>query len=128
MVDSATKRRVTQIHMDAIAKDSGPVYGVRLIRELPIGGMFQAMPSRRDLEQVREISERTVAGYEVLLQHYREQCEKMKKLEESWQDGHSVQELRHREEVGRLKELIRGVIAGNWCVTDLQEAIGDLSR
>lgn len=29
-------------------------------------------------------------------------------------------------EVERLKSLIRKVIAGDWCVTDLQEAIGDV--
>lgn len=83
MVDAATKRRVTQIHMDAIAKDSGPIYGVRLIRDLPIGtgGMLQAMPSRNDLEQVKTISERTVAGYEVLLSHYVAMKEKADKLE-----------------------------------------------
>ena len=52
--------------------DYGPVYGVELIATLPLdGGMRQAMPSRRDLQQVREISERTAAGYEVLLEHYR---------------------------------------------------------
>ena len=103
-VDRATKRRVTQTHMDAIAKDSGPIYGVRLIRDLPIGGMLQAMPSREDLELVRKYSERTVAGYEVLLQHYRNQT----------------------DEVSRLTGLIRNVIAGKWSLTDLQEAIGDI--
>lgn len=30
------------------------------------------------------------------------------------------------EEIERLKSLIRKVIAGDWCVTDLQEAIGDV--
>ena len=51
-------------------KEVGPIYGVELIRDLPIGGMLQAMPTRSDLDQVRRISERTVAGYEVLLRHY----------------------------------------------------------
>lgn len=46
----------------------GPIYGVPLIDELPLsGGMFQAMPSRDDLIQVKKISQRTVAGYEVLM-------------------------------------------------------------
>lgn len=46
----------------------GPIYGVPLIDELPLsGGMFQAMPSRDDLLQVKKISQRTVAGYEVSL-------------------------------------------------------------
>jgi hypothetical protein len=60
--------------MDAITADSGPVYGVRLIDSLPIGTgqMLQAMPKRSDLIQAQKVSERTVAGYEVLLSHYRE--------------------------------------------------------
>jgi len=106
MVDAATKKRVTQQHVDAIAANSGPVYGIRLIRSLPIGtsGMTQAMPGRDDLAKVRDVSERTAAGYEVLLSHYRQQ----------------------QDEVKRLTALIRNVIAGRWSVTDLQEAIGDV--
>lgn len=52
--------------------EKGPVYGIELITELPlgVGGMVQAMPSRNDLEQVCKINERTAAGYEVLLSHY----------------------------------------------------------
>lgn len=52
----------------------GPIYNVPLIDSLPIGtGMMkQAMPSRQDLLQVQQLSERTVAGYEVLLSHYSE--------------------------------------------------------
>jgi hypothetical protein len=74
MVTQAEKRRVAQKHMDAISKDSGPVYGVRLIDTLPLGSgaMLQAMPIRQDLIDARSMSERTVAGYEVLLSHYRE--------------------------------------------------------
>ena len=65
------------------------------------------MPSRDDLEHVRKYSERTVAGYEVLLQHYREQL----------------------SEVARLKEVIRNIAKGvDWSPTTLQETIGDLSR
>lgn len=92
--------------MDAIEQDSGPVYGVRLIDSLPLGkgGMRQAMPTRRDLKQVQELSTRTVAGYEVLLDHYRNRG----------------------EEIDRLKGLIRDVIAGNWSPTVLQEAIGEI--
>lgn len=38
-----------------------------------------------------------------------------------------VREKECREcEIERLQGLIRQVIQGNWCVTDLQEAIGDL--
>ena len=92
--------------MDAIEKQSGPVYGVRLIDSLPLGksGMTQAMPSRRDLQDVMKTSIRTVAGYEVLLNHYRDRC----------------------EEAERLKGLIRDVIAGKWSTRGLQEAIGDI--
>lgn len=106
MVDQATKRRATQTHMDAISEQSGPVYGVRLLKTLPLGkgGMLQAMPSKADLTQVQRINERTVAGFEVLTEHYREQC----------------------NEVTRMKDLIRQVIDGKWSVTLLQEAIGDL--
>lgn len=106
MVDRATKRRVTQTHVDVISERTGPIYGVRLLSTLPMGkgGMVQAMPTTSDLKQVQRISERTVAGFEVLTEHYREQC----------------------NEVARLKDLIRDVIAGNWSPTVLQEAIGDL--
>lgn len=108
----------------------GPVYGVRLISSMKLPGdsceMLQAMPSRNDLEEVRVVSERTAAGYEVLLQHYRNQLDKMRRLEQNWQDGHAVQEMRHKEEVSRLTGLIRNVIDGNWCATELQEAIGDV--
>lgn len=105
MPDQRTKRRVAQSHLDAISNKSGPVYGVRLLDTLPLGSgsMLQAMPCKSDLEQVRRINERTVAGFEVLTDHYREQC----------------------NEVARLKDLIRQVIAGQWSVTMLQEAIGD---
>ena len=85
----------------------GPVFGSQLIDSLPLGGggMFhQAMPNRRDLVEVRKVSERTAAGYEVLLSQYKKQV----------------------DEVARLKGLIRDVIAGNWSITDLQESIGDI--
>lgn len=51
--------------------EKGPIYGVPLIETLPLGGMKQAMPNRADLEDVAKRSERTVAGYEVLLDRYR---------------------------------------------------------
>ena len=55
--------------------ETGPIYNVPLIDSLPFAadkpdGMRQAMPNRRDLEQVNKISGRTAAGYEVLLAHY----------------------------------------------------------
>ena len=53
--------------------ERGTVYGVELLSSLPLDGsglMHQALPSRNDLEQVRKVSERTAAGYEVVLEHY----------------------------------------------------------
>lgn len=52
----------------------GPIYGVELLDSLPLdGGMLQQLPSRDDLESIRDLrnGERIVAGYEVLLEHYR---------------------------------------------------------
>lgn len=65
--------------------EKGPCYGVDLIDTLPLGNgtMTQAMPSRADLDKVREISERTVAGYEVLLDHYRYKCEQLERITEA---------------------------------------------
>jgi len=60
----------------AMPKEVGPIYGVELLDSLPLdGGMSQALPSRRDLDDVRRTkivgNDRVVAGYEVLLEHYR---------------------------------------------------------
>lgn len=57
----------------------GPIYGVPLIDVLPLGSgsMKQAMPGREDLRRASMRSERTAAGYEVLLNHYRNQCEEL---------------------------------------------------
>jgi hypothetical protein len=62
----------------------GPVYEVELIDSLPIGGMLQAMPGRKELERVRQVSERTVAAYEVLLQHWNINKQRIEELE-AWQ-------------------------------------------
>lgn len=50
----------------------GPIYGVPLIKTLPIPGsmMQQAMPSRQELEDIQQMSVRVAAAYEVLLSHY----------------------------------------------------------
>lgn len=68
----------------------GPVYRVPLdVDPLPVGGMLQAMPNERDLYLTRSVSERTAAGYEVLLHHYRELREAVNKLKEhheTWRD------------------------------------------
>lgn len=53
-------------------QEFGPLHGVPLIDSLPLGSGFQAMPSLADLRAVMAVSERTVAGYEVLLSYYRE--------------------------------------------------------
>lgn len=84
----------------------GPVYGVRLLSSLPIGkgGMLQAMPSKSDLEKVQKVSTRTVAGFEVLTEHYREQCNM----------------------VSSLRSVIERVLVGEWSVTELQEVLGQL--
>lgn len=87
----------------------GPTYGVVLLTELPIpngGGFVQATPDREELISVAQISKRTVAAYELLTIHY----------------------LQQSEEIERLTAVIRRVIAGNWSLTDLQEAIGDLAE
>ena len=63
--------------------DVGPIYNVPLIQSLQLGingGMLQKMPSRSDLVDVRQISERVVAGYEVLLSHYRAKCAEVAEL------------------------------------------------
>jgi hypothetical protein len=59
-----------------VTKEFGPIYGVELLVSLPLdGGMSQALPSRKDLDDVRRTkingNDRVVAGYEVLLEHYR---------------------------------------------------------
>ena len=58
----------------------GPIYNVELISALPFnyrqeGGMKQAMPSRDDLKSIKDYrqGQRVVAGYEVLLNHWRAQ-------------------------------------------------------
>lgn len=67
----------------AMTHENGPIYNsVPLIDRLPIPGsnMFQAMPSRRDLESAKLRSERTVAGYEVLLSHWYNQAAEIERL------------------------------------------------
>lgn len=61
--------------------ERGPIYGVPLILQtLPIGGgMYQAMPSRADLEAAKTKHCRLVAGYEVLLTAYHKAIERADK-------------------------------------------------
>lgn len=70
--------------------ERGPVYGVELMSSLPLDGsglMHQALPSRDDLEQVRKVSERTAAGYEVVLEHYQRAVVAANELEEVKREG-----------------------------------------
>jgi hypothetical protein len=62
--------------------DIGPIYNVKLLDTLPLGSgeLQQQMPSRNDLIRVQEISERTVAGYEVLLWHWWQQQDEIERL------------------------------------------------
>lgn len=58
-----------------MASELGPIYGVKLPTTLPIGiggtgSMLQNMASRQDLEDVKEMSYRVVAAYEILSRHY----------------------------------------------------------
>lgn len=66
-------------------KETGPVYNVELIDDLPLNykepdGMRQVMPSRADLEGVESCRARVVAGYEVLLSHWRAQATEIERL------------------------------------------------
>jgi hypothetical protein len=70
-------------------KQFGPIYGVELLERLPLdGGMSQALPSRKDLEDVRRTkivgNDRVVAGYEVLLEHYRRTTAAVVALRNLW--------------------------------------------
>ena len=88
----------------------GPVYGVELISFLPMPGtacgMNQAMPSRHDLEAVRKVSERVVAGYEVLLEHYRYGRDRMIMIERAWQADYAAQEMRHKDDIVALTGIL----------------------
>jgi hypothetical protein len=66
----------------------GPIYGVELIDAMPVNhdnptGMQQAMPSRSNLLGVKDYmqGQRVVAGYEVLLNRWREQAEEIERLQ-----------------------------------------------
>jgi len=63
--------------------ERGPIYGVELLTELPLdGGMMQALPSRDDLESFQDLRNgtRIVAGYEVLMEHYRRKCAELESI------------------------------------------------
>lgn len=54
------------------SSETGPVYGVQLLESVPIGltSFYQRCPNRKELEEVKKISEPTVAAFEVLTGHY----------------------------------------------------------
>ena len=93
----------------------GPIYDVELIDSLPLGQFgtldtLQAMPSAADLRRVREVSERTVAGYEVLLSHFRRLQEENERLD--WrltycEDGEQLASNEARQELERLRERVQ---------------------
>lgn len=94
--------------------EKGPVYGVELIGDLPLGtsSMFQAMPDRSDLEHVRKVNERVAAGYEVLLSHYQrlkkelEVCESFYRLAVKERDFERVVVSALKEELKAEREAI----------------------
>lgn len=70
--------------------ERGPIYSVELIDTLPMNprypdSMLQQMPSRGDLDAIREDHTRVAAGYEVLLQHYRESQARLAAIREQVQ-------------------------------------------
>ena len=72
----------------------GPTYGIKLIKSLPISygdnqGMLQAMPSRSDLQGVKEYKQgcRVVAGYEILLNTWRMQGQENARLKAELADA-----------------------------------------
>lgn len=64
----------------------GPIYGVELIDTLPLGetGLKQQMPSRADLERSRRNGDRVAAGYEVLLDSYRDAMKLLRQFNPEW--------------------------------------------
>ena len=110
-------------------KEVGPIYGVELIESLPLdgGSMEQAMPSRRDLDDVFKRSQRTVAGYEVLLEHYRRAMAELdavkEELEKEKADGAAQSELIQHEwaspyELAGLKCEIERLTAVKGCANE----------
>lgn len=67
--------------------ETSPIYDVELIKSLPLSygdnqGMLQAMPSRADLQGIRDYKQgqRVVGGYEILLNTWRMQGEENARL------------------------------------------------
>lgn len=65
------------------SEETGPFYEVELIKSLPAGGgMTQAMPSRKDLQEVIGVNDRVVAGYEVAIATLQERDKEIQSLTE----------------------------------------------
>ena len=96
--------------------ERGPIYDVELIDALPInygteGGILQAMPSRPDLQNVKDCGygSRMAAGYEILLNTWRMQGQELADIQatldhhvracqrgiELWQAAGEGRELKH---------------------------------
>ena len=77
--------------------EKGPAYGVELVDVVPMnygqtGGMRQALPSRADLEGIRNYrqGQRVVAGYEVILNQWRQQAAEIERLQ-AMLDEHNLE-------------------------------------
>jgi hypothetical protein len=71
-------------------QNKGPIYGVDLPAELPLGanGWTQVVPRRDELEQVRKrVGDRTVAALEVALNHCASLSEQLLEAHKKYSDG-----------------------------------------
>jgi hypothetical protein len=69
--------------------ETGPIYGIELIPSLPLdGGMYQALPNRRDLvrTRLRLDNDRVAAGFEVLTEHYRRAMAEIERLQKQYME------------------------------------------
>ena len=94
-----------------LTDNRGPVFGVQLLDTLPIGTsgkLQQAMPSADELRQVKNISDRTVAAYEVLTDHYRELVSTLRELHDFGERScHYRNERRSKEAFDRAIKLLK---------------------
>ena len=77
-----------------------------------------------------------MSGTSMMLQFSREDCARLREMlidkeqhiemQQGQIEGATARIHDAEQRVDDLTELIRKVIAGDWCVTDLQEAIGDI--
>lgn len=107
--------RIEYAYLDPPSIQMGPVYGVTLPTEFPLGGgMFQAMPGRKELEAVQGFSERTVAAYEVLVAAIDEiklnepEMTAMNHLVEFWNAFVGLS-AHHPHDVGEVRNLVHSI-------------------